>query len=64
MINLNDHVQLLTINSQWLLQDKRIEEEDEKCSFLSDRELWSELSDLIAKSDNKNLIVAIHHPLV
>jgi len=64
IVKLNSHVELLTINSQWFLQDKRIEEEDGKCKFLNERELWGELSDLLRKSNNKNLIVAIHHPLV
>ncbi len=64
LLSLNEHVQLLTINTQWLLQDNRIEEEDGKCKFLTDRELWSELTDLLIKNDNKNLIVAIHHPIV
>ena len=64
LIDLNDHLQVLTINSQWILQDKRQEEEDGKCGFLNDIELWGELSDLLANNENKNLIVAIHHPII
>lgn len=64
IIKLNDHLELLTINTQWFLQDKRVEEEDGKCKFLNEKELWGELSDLLAERNDKNLIVALHHPLL
>ena len=64
IIELNDNLELLTINTQWFLQGKRVEEEDGTCKFLNERELWGELSDLLAERNDKNLIVALHHPLV
>ncbi len=46
------------------MDDNHQNEEDGDCSNLAARELRTELESAIADSDNKNIIIAIHHPLV
>ncbi|MFT4536521.1 MAG: hypothetical protein ACI9P5_003897 [Saprospiraceae bacterium] len=64
VVDVSNHVRVVAINSQWFMQQHRPEEEDAICSFATDMELWDELGSILTDSENKNVIVAIHHPLL
>ncbi len=61
VIDVGDHLRIIAINSPWFLQKKRPEEEDTDCKLLNEHEFWDELNDELADSDNRNVIVAVHH---
>ncbi len=61
-IDIGDQLRIIAINSQWFLQDKRPDEEDTDCKIFNEHEFWDELNDELADSDNRNIIVAVHHP--
>ncbi len=64
VVEVNNHLKIIIIDSQWFLQDNRPEEEDAACKYIESRELWDELSGLLSEEDNKNTIVALHHPIL
>lgn len=60
-IDIGDKLRIIAINSQWFAQQKRPEEEDTDCKIFNEHEFWDEFSDEIADSDNRNIVVAVHH---
>ncbi len=62
-MKIGKNLKLVTINSQWFEQEiKRPDEEDTKCGVLNEIEFWDALDDELADSDNRNVVVAMHHP--
>lgn len=63
-INISDSIVLLTIDSEWLMQDWNKYKEINKGSSIKNREdFYEEFRTLINKNQNKITVVAIHHPL-
>ncbi|MBL4744771.1 MAG: metallophosphoesterase [Flavobacteriaceae bacterium] len=63
-VKLNDAIDLLIIDSEWYIQswdkDPKI---NDKCSIKTRRRFLEELESEINKSQNKTLIIAVHHPM-
>jgi len=65
IMDIGTHLRIVAIDTQWFLQkEKRPEEEDAKCGVLNEKEFWDVFDDAIADSDNRNVVVALHHPPV
>ncbi|MFK7773413.1 MAG: BamA/TamA family outer membrane protein [Saprospiraceae bacterium] len=65
VLDIGDHLRIVSINSQWFVQkDNRPEEEDANCKILNVTEFWDEVDDVLTDVDNRNLIIAIHHPIL
>lgn len=64
LVELNDYVNLILINSQWFMHpDDRPEAPDTKCKNITELDVWDELEDLIEDNLDKNLLIAAHHPV-
>ena len=62
-VDVGKNLRIITINSQWFVQqDNRPEEEDAACDLLNEVEFWDELDDALGDADNRNIVVAMHHP--
>ncbi len=63
IIDIGKHLRIIAVNSQWFVQgDKRPNEEDADCGLLNENEFWGELEDVLEDAENRNIIVAYHHP--
>lgn len=64
-IKLEDNITLITIDSQWFLENW---EKDPKinadCDVKTREDFFKEFEDLINKSQNNLIVVAMHHPLI
>lgn len=63
-IEISEHIQLITLDSQWFIEDwdKRPGFND-KCDIKSREKLLSELEGELKKNANKFILFAMHHPL-
>ncbi len=61
---INDSIQLITVDSEWFLEDwdkhPRI---NENCTIKTRDQFYNELQNLISDNQNKNVVIALHHPL-
>ncbi len=65
IIDIDKHIRIAAINTQWFLEENiRPEEEDADCGLLNESAFWSEMQDVLENSDNRNLIIAGHHPVI
>ena len=65
VLDIGEHLRIVSINSQWFVQkDNRPEEEDANCNILNESEFWDEVDDILTDADNRNLVIAIHHPIL
>ena len=63
-IEINDQITLITIDSEWFIQDWNKYNNINKDSEIRNREdFFEEFKSLINKNQNKVTLVAIHHPL-
>ncbi|WP_240723572.1 metallophosphoesterase [Flavobacterium sp. J27] len=61
---INDNITLITINSQWYLEDwNKIPTINDDCTIKSRDEFFGEFESLLNKNQDKIVIVAMHHPL-
>jgi len=60
-IDIGKHLRIIATNSQWFQQDNRLAAEDTECDLLNENEFWDELGDELSDSDNRNIVVAVHH---
>lgn len=64
-INLNNDVVLITIDSQWYLEDWDNQPYiNDNCEIKTRDKFFEEFESLINKNQNKTTIIAIHHPLL
>jgi hypothetical protein len=62
---LTDKVTLITINSQWFFEDWNDHPTiNDDCTIKSREDFFLELESLIAKNENKTIILSLHHPLL
>lgn len=65
VIDIGDNLRIVAINTQWWVhRHKRPVEEDLKCPNYNEIEFWDDLGDAIQDSDNRNVIIAAHHPIL
>ncbi len=64
VIELNDHLVVVAIDSEWFLHDWEKEPKiNDGCEIKSRREFMLYFEEAIKKNRRKNIIVAMHHPL-
>lgn len=64
-INLTDNIKLITIDSEWSLVDwEKYPGINKDCDIKTRDDFFSELKDLINKNQDKQIIIAMHHPMV
>lgn len=64
-LELNDNLTLVTIDSQWFLEnwDKHPTINDE-CSIKTREDFFTELESILVKNQDKTVVLAVHHPLM
>ncbi len=63
-IKINDEVDLVVVDSQWVLMDwDAYPTLNEDCDIKSKEEFYVELESTIKKSEGKTVILAMHHPV-
>jgi len=63
-IKVDDDLVIITINSQWFMHPyDRPGLTSSTCDILFDYEFWEELEDAIEDNEDKNIIIAAHHPV-
>ena len=63
-LELDIHVQLIGVNTQWWNHTKnKPEPSDAACKYITDNDIREELYDIIDENINKNILVAGHHPI-
>ena len=64
-LKINDAIALITIDSQWFLEDWNTWPTiNDDCGIKTREDFFIELEGLINKNQNKTIILAMHHPLV
>ncbi len=64
-VKINDFTTLITIDSQWFLEDwDKIPTINEDCDIKSRESLFEELENVLNKNKEKTVILALHHPLM
>ncbi|PZR14742.1 MAG: metallophosphoesterase [Flavobacterium psychrophilum] len=64
-IDLSDNVVLITIDSQWFIEDwDKYPTINDDCTLKTRNDLFEELESLLNKNPEKTILLAIHHPLL
>ena len=64
-IDLNNNLTIITIDSQWFLEDwDKIPTINEECTIKTREAFFTELEDLLIKNQEKTVVLALHHPLL
>lgn len=65
VIDIGTNLRIVAINTQWWSHrfDRPVEE-DLNCPSYNETEFWDELEDAIQDGDNRNVIIAAHHPIL
>jgi predicted RNA-binding protein with PIN domain len=64
-VKINDFTMLITIDSQWFLEDwDKTPIMNDDCDIKSREAFLEELESLLSKNKDKTVIVALHHPLM
>lgn len=64
-VKINDNIILITIDSQWFLEDWDDHPNiNENCEIKTREGLFVELEDILSKNQDKVKIIAIHHPIL
>ena len=62
---INDQVCLVTIDSQWFLEDwDKIPNMNDDCTIKTREAFFEELESILNKNQDKTIILALHHPLM
>ncbi len=62
---INDQLCLVTIDSEWFLEDwDRIPTINDNCSIKTREDFFAEFENILNKNQDKTIILAIHHPLM
>ena len=60
-----ENIKLITIDSEWSLVDwEKYPGINKDCDIKTRDDFFSELKDLINKNQDKQIIIAVHHPMV
>jgi len=64
-IKINDKVTVITIDSQWYIENwDDYPDINDDCDIKTREQLFTELEDLLNKNQDKTIVLAIHHPLM
>lgn len=64
-IDINDNVVLVTIDSQWFLEDwDKTPTLNDDCDIKTREAFFEELESLLNKNQDKTIVLAMHHPLM
>ena len=64
-LSLTDHLVLLTIDSQWFLENwDKNPNINEDCDIKSREQFFTEFESQINKNQDKTIVIAVHHPLM
>ncbi|WP_026977025.1 metallophosphoesterase [Flavobacterium tegetincola] len=64
-LSISDNLELITIDSQWFLEDWNDSPTiNEGCDVKSREEFFTELESVLNKNQSKTMVIAIHHPLM
>jgi hypothetical protein len=64
-LEINDLVTLITIDSQWFLEDwNKSPTINDNCDIKTREDFFAELESLLSKNKDKTVILALHHPLM
>lgn len=64
-ISLNKNTKLIVIDSEWALIDwDKFPGINKDCTIKTEEDLYKEFKDLIIKNQDKQVIVALHHPIL
>ena len=64
-VDINDNIVLITIDSQWFLEDwDKIPNINEDCEIKTREAFFEELENVLNKNQNKTKIIAMHHPIL
>ena len=64
-LSISDELVLVTIDSQWYLEDwNKNPNINEDCDVKSREEFFTELEDVLNKNQSKTIVIAVHHPLM
>lgn len=64
-IKINKNTVLITVDSQWFMEDwEKHPELNDNCSIKTREAFFEELEDLLNKNQDKIKIIALHHPLI
>lgn len=65
VIDVGDFLRIITVNTQWWVHRyKKPEEEDLDCPAFNEVEFWDELESAMNDAENRNVILAAHHPVL
>ena len=62
-VRIQDNVVLIALNSQWFLTDPALRPFGKSCGVENEADVYAQLEDIIARHQNKNIMVVGHHPL-
>lgn len=64
VLDLGETLRIVGVNTHWFVHEhKRPEEQDADCDIISEQEFWGELEDIFREDDNRNIVLAGHHPV-
>ena len=64
-VTINENLVLITIDSQWFLEDwDKIPTINDDCTIKTREAFFTELEDLLNKNKEKTVLLALHHPLM
>ncbi|WP_375417219.1 metallophosphoesterase [uncultured Hymenobacter sp.] len=62
-VRIQDNVVLIALNSQWFLTSPALRPFGASCGVETEAEVYAQLEDIIARNQDKNIMVVGHHPL-
>ena len=62
-VRVQDNLVVLFINSQWFLTPVELRPANGFCGIANDADVYAEVEDIIARNQDKHIMVVAHHPL-
>ncbi|WP_071889753.1 metallophosphoesterase [Hymenobacter sp. PAMC 26628] len=62
-VRVQDNLVLIFLNSQWFLTPAELRPANGFCNISSDADIYAQVEDIIARNQDKHIMVVAHHPL-
>ena len=62
-VRVQDNLVLIFLNSQWFLTPPELRPANGLCGITSDADIYAQVEDIIARNQDKHIMVVAHHPL-